>query len=46
LAKGGSGDILTGILTSLLAQGYSSENAAVFGVWLHGKSADFAAEST
>lgn len=44
LAKGGSGDILTGILTSLLAQGYSSENAAVFGVWLHGKSADFAAE--
>lgn len=44
LAKGGSGDILTGILTSLLAQGYSSENAAVLGVWLHGKSADFAAE--
>lgn len=44
LAKGGSGDILTGILTALLAQGYSSENAAVFGVWLHGKSADFAAE--
>lgn len=44
LAKGGSGDILTGILTSLLAQGYSPENAAVLGVWLHGKSADFAAE--
>ncbi|MCE3076069.1 NAD(P)H-hydrate dehydratase [Chryseobacterium gwangjuense] len=44
LAKGGSGDILTGILTSLLAQGYSAENAAVLGVWLHGKSADFAAE--
>lgn len=44
LAKGGSGDILTGIITSFLAQGYSSENAAVLGVWLHGKSADFAAE--
>jgi len=44
LAKGGSGDILTGIITSLLAQGYSPENAAVLGVWLHGKSADFAAE--
>lgn len=44
LAKGGSGDILTGILTSFLAQGYSEENAAVLGVWFHGKAADFAAE--
>ncbi|RMZ59758.1 NAD(P)H-hydrate dehydratase [Chryseobacterium nematophagum] len=44
LAKGGSGDILTGILTSLLAQGYSEENAAILGVWIHGKAADFAAE--
>jgi NAD(P)H-hydrate epimerase len=44
LAKGGSGDILTGILTSLLAQKYSPENACIFGVWLHGKAADFAAE--
>lgn len=44
LAKGGSGDILTGIITSLLAQKYSSEEASVLGVWLHGKSADFAAE--
>lgn len=44
LAKGGSGDILTGILTSLLAQKYSSEEAAIFGVWLHGNAADFAAE--
>ncbi|MDC8103263.1 NAD(P)H-hydrate dehydratase [Chryseobacterium sp. B21-037] len=44
LAKGGSGDVLTGILTSLLAQGYSEEDAAVFGVWLHGKAADYAAE--
>lgn len=44
LAKGGSGDLLTGILTSLLAQGYSEENAALFGVWFHGKAAEFASE--
>ncbi|CAH0162608.1 NAD(P)H-hydrate dehydratase [Chryseobacterium sp. Bi04] len=42
LAKGGSGDILTGILTSLLAQGYAEEHACILGVWLHGKAADFA----
>ncbi|MBU4537647.1 MAG: NAD(P)H-hydrate dehydratase [Bacteroidetes bacterium] len=44
MAKGGSGDALLGIITSLLAQNYSSEQAAVFGVWLHGKAGDFAAE--
>jgi len=44
LAKGGSGDILTGILTSLLAQGYSEENACILAVWLHGRAADLAAE--
>lgn len=44
LAKGGSGDVLTGIITSLLAQKYSSEEAAVLGVWLHGKAADLASE--
>ncbi|MCS3532088.1 NAD(P)H-hydrate dehydratase [Chryseobacterium sp. JUb7] len=44
LAKGGSGDILTGILTSLLAQGYSEEYTAIFGVWLHGKAGELAAE--
>ncbi|CAI8862405.1 NAD(P)H-hydrate dehydratase [Chryseobacterium sp. IT-36CA2] len=41
LAKGGSGDILTGILTSLLAQGYSQEQTCILGVWLHGRAADF-----
>ncbi len=40
LAKGGSGDVLTGILTSLLAQGYSPEDAALLGVFVHGYSAD------
>ncbi|WP_347220212.1 NAD(P)H-hydrate dehydratase [Chryseobacterium sp.] len=44
LAKGGSGDILTGILTSLLAQGYSEKDTCILGVWLHGKAADLAAE--
>jgi NAD(P)H-hydrate epimerase len=44
LAKGGSGDILTGIITSLLAQKYTEEEATILGVWLHGKAADFAAE--
>ncbi|RXM40964.1 bifunctional ADP-dependent NAD(P)H-hydrate dehydratase/NAD(P)H-hydrate epimerase [Chryseobacterium sp. CH21] len=44
LAKGGSGDILTGILTSLLAQGYSQEETCILSVWLHGRAADFAAE--
>jgi NAD(P)H-hydrate epimerase len=44
LAKGGSGDVLLGMITSLLAQNYSSKNASIFGVWLHGKAADLAAE--
>lgn len=44
LAKGGSGDVLTGILTSFLAQGYSGEDTCMLGVWLHGKAADLAAE--
>ena len=44
MAKGGSGDVLLGIITSFLAQQYSSEESAVFGVWLHGKAGDFAAE--
>ncbi|SEW30187.1 NAD(P)H-hydrate epimerase [Chryseobacterium wanjuense] len=44
LAKGGSGDILTGILTSFLAQHYTEEEAAILGVWFHGKAAEFASE--
>jgi len=44
LAKGGSGDVLTGILTSFLAQGYSAEHASILGVWFHGKAAGFAAK--
>lgn len=40
LAKGGSGDALTGIITGLLAQGYKPLNAAKLGVYLHGLAAD------
>lgn len=40
MAKGGSGDVLTGIITGLLAQGYSSLNAAILGVYLHGLAGD------
>ncbi|MDO6759536.1 NAD(P)H-hydrate dehydratase [Tamlana sp. 2_MG-2023] len=43
LATAGSGDVLTGIITGLLAQGYHPSVAAIFGTYLHGKSADFAA---
>ncbi len=42
LAKGGSGDALTGIILSLLAQGYEPRNAAIAGVYLHGLAADIA----
>lgn len=44
MAKGGSGDVLTGILTSLLAQGYPPAGAAQFGVYIHGWAGDFAAK--
>ena len=43
MATAGSGDVLTGILTSLLAQGYAPLEACLFGVWLHGKAGDYAA---
>lgn len=42
LAKGGSGDVLTGIITALLAQGYLPKEAALLGVYLHGYAADMA----
>jgi hydroxyethylthiazole kinase-like uncharacterized protein yjeF len=44
MATGGSGDVLTGILTGLLAQGYSSIETAIFGTYLHGLAGDIAAE--
>jgi ADP-dependent NAD(P)H-hydrate dehydratase / NAD(P)H-hydrate epimerase len=40
MATGGTGDVLTGILTGLLAQGYPATDAAVLGVYLHGLAGD------
>jgi NAD(P)H-hydrate epimerase len=45
MAKGGSGDVLTGILTALLAQNYSPAAATLLGVYLHGLTADLAVRS-
>jgi len=43
LAKGGSGDVLSGLIGSFLAQGMSPEDAASAGVYLHGLAGDYAA---
>ncbi len=43
MATGGSGDVLTGILTGFLAQKYSAEEAAILGVYIHGLAGDIAA---
>lgn len=45
LATGGSGDVLTGILTAFLAQKYPPVQAAMLGVYLHGLAADSALQS-
>lgn len=45
LATAGSGDVLTGILTGLLAQGYDSLSASILGVFLHGRAADLGVEN-
>lgn len=44
MAKGGSGDVLTGIITSFLAQGYTPAEAAMLGVYIHGMAGDLAAQ--
>lgn len=46
MATGGTGDVLTGIITGLLAQKYSPLHAAVAGVFLHGYAGDLAAAYT
>ena len=43
MATAGSGDVLTGILTGLLARGYKPEDACIVGIYLHGLAGDLAA---
>ncbi len=42
MATGGSGDVLTGLITGLIASGYSSAKAAIIGTYIHGMAGDFA----
>ena len=44
MSTGGSGDVLTGILTGLLAQKVDPSDAALLGMWLHGRAGDLAME--
>lgn len=44
MATGGSGDVLTGMVAALLAQGYDGVAAATLGVYLHGLAGDLEAE--
>lgn len=44
LAKGGSGDVLTGLIASLLCQGTPAAEAAACGAWLHGRAGDLLAQ--
>jgi NAD(P)H-hydrate epimerase len=45
MATAGSGDVLTGLLTGLRAQGYDAADAARLGVYLHGLAGDIAADA-
>ena len=44
MATAGSGDVLTGILLGLSAQHYTAAEAAILGVYLHGRAGDMALE--
>ena len=46
MATGGTGDVLTGMITGLIAQGYEPLQAALLGVYLHGLSGDITVENT
>jgi NAD(P)H-hydrate epimerase len=44
MATAGSGDVLAGMIGGLLAQGLDPLDAAIAGVWIHGRAGDVAAE--
>lgn len=44
MATGGSGDVLTGLITGLIASGYSPAKAAIVGTYVHGLAGDYAAK--
>lgn len=44
MATAGSGDVLTGIITGLLARGYRQADACMLGMYLHGLAGDLAAK--
>lgn len=44
MATAGAGDVLTGIITALLCQGYNPEYASTIGVYIHGLAGDMAVE--
>lgn len=45
MATGGAGDVLTGMIVGLLAQGYPPDQAALMGVYLHGRAGDLAKDA-
>jgi hydroxyethylthiazole kinase-like uncharacterized protein yjeF len=45
MATAGSGDVLTGVISAFLAQGYSPLDACILGVYCHGKAGDYAAKN-
>jgi hydroxyethylthiazole kinase-like uncharacterized protein yjeF len=44
MAKGGSGDVLTGLILGLIAQGYTIDDASILAVFLHGRAGDLASQ--
>ena len=44
MATAGSGDVLTGVIAGLMAQGYKPEVAALIGAYVHGRAGELAAE--